>query len=209
MTLAKSDLKIRGGGMMFGYQQSGKGFDFGFEFYAKSVARSLASVGGISSSFVVDNFVYSVDFLCCFPKKYIQNSFDRLRNYRLLNSLYSKEKIVAFKKDLVNIYGPLPGPALNVLNLRLLAVLSSRLGLVHTKVSGCSVSFSFNNTFEGGSDLFKFLGGYGLGLGVNDYSFRELEQVLELCLQVNKNTKIDGGFLVDFIKQFKGFYDKK
>ena len=207
--IAKSDLKIRGGGMMFGYQQSGKGFDFGFEFYAKSVARSLVSVGGVSSSFIVDNFVYSVDFLCCFPKKYIQNSFDRLRNYRLLNSLYSKEKIVAFKKDLVNIYGPLPDPALNVLNLRLLAVLSSCLGLVHTKVRGCSVSFSFNNTFEGGSDLFKFLGGYGLVLGVNDYSFRELEQVLELCLQVNKNTKIDGGFLVGFIKRFKDFYDKK
>ena len=207
--IAKSDLKIRGGGMMFGYQQSGKGFDFGFEFYAKSVAQSVADFGGFSSSFFVDNFVYSVGFLCCFPKKYIQNSFDRLRNYRFLNSLYSKEKISAFKKDLVNVYGPLPDPALNMLNLRLLAVLSSSLGLVHTKVRGRDIVFSFNNTFEGGSDLFKFLGDCGGVLGVVDYSFRELEQVLELRLKINKNTKVDGVFLVGFIKQFKGVYDKK
>ena len=207
--IAKSDLQIRGGGMMFGYQQSGKGFDFGFEFYAKSVSRSIAKLGGLSSSFFVDNFVYSVDFLCCFPKQYIQNPFDRLRNYRVLNGLYSKEKVVVFKKNLINIYGPLPGPALNIVNLRLASVLSVALGLVRISVKGLEVSFSFNNTFEGGVVLFKFLGDYKESLGVCDYSFKELEQVLELRLKFNKGTKVDGGLLVSFIKQFKDIYVKK
>ena len=39
--IAKSDLNIRGGGLLFGFQQSGKAFDFGFEFYSKLMSKSL------------------------------------------------------------------------------------------------------------------------------------------------------------------------
>ena len=207
--IAKSDLQIRGGGMLFGYTQSGKSFDFGFEFYSKLMSKAIVDLSGSSDSFLVDNFVYNVDFLCVFPEKYIQNSFDRLRNYRIINSLYSRDKIKAFQKGLLDLYGPLPEPALNMIQMRLLAVLCLDLGLAQVFCKGFVVVFSFNNTFNKGKELFKFLGDFGEVSGLGEYNFKDLEQATELHLKFNSGVKINAAFLVDFLKKFRVFYGEK
>ena len=205
--IAKSDLQIRGGGMLFGYTQSGKGFEFGFEFYSKLMSKSINKLSGFSLSFFVDNFVYNVDFLCVFPENYIPNAFDRLRNYRFINSLYSKEKIENFQSVLADLYGPPPPPALNMINMRLLAVMSSKFGLVQVLCKGVLVVFSFNNTFNRGKELFKFLSVSGSVLDA--FSFKDQEHVTELRLTFNSSVLLDASFLVGFLTQLKGFYDKK
>ena len=207
--IAKSDLQIRGGGAIFGYQQSGKSFDFGFEFYSKLMSRSISKTTHSSLSFFVDNFVYNVDFLCFFSTTYIQSSFDRLRNYRLLNSIYSAIRVEVFKKNLINVYGPLPLPALNMINMKALSILFCGLGLGRVACKGLCVVFSFNNTFNRGVELFKFLGSSAVVFGLKDFAFKDVEQATELILKFNKSVTIDGGFLISFLQKFKDSYDEK
>ena len=64
--IAKSDLNIRGG-LLFGFKQSGKSFDFGFEFYSKLMSRSIEKFSGSTLQGFVDNFVYKVFFRPFFP----------------------------------------------------------------------------------------------------------------------------------------------
>ncbi len=206
--IAKSDLQIRGGGMLFGYNQSGKSFDFGFEFYSKLMSKSLSKSNSKSPSFVVDNFVYNVPFLCVFPNNYIENSFDRLRNYRLLNSTYSTDKLTVFCNNLIDLYGPLPVEALNLTNMRLFSLLSGYFGLFSLVCKGSRVVFSFNNSFKRGKELFKFLDNNKPSLGLVVYKFNSISLGTELLLDFNVGVKINGAFLVRFLKLFKDSYEE-
>ena len=42
-SLSKADLEIRGGGVVFGYKQSGSIYDVGYEYYSKILSRSTSS----------------------------------------------------------------------------------------------------------------------------------------------------------------------
>lgn len=206
--IAKSDLQIRGGGMLFGYDQSGKAFDFGFEFYSKLMSEYISKNSASTKTFLVDNFVYNVSFVCVFPNNYIADGFERLRNYRLLNSIYSKSKVLVFCDNLKDKFGPLPEEAVNMVNMRLLSFVASKISLVRVLVKKNIVVISFNNTFKRGSELFKFLVGLGRSMGVINYSFKDLEQATELNLEFSASLSLDAAFLLSFLNNFKGSYEK-
>ena len=206
--IAKSDLQIRGGGMMFGYDQSGKSFDFGFEFYSKLMSKYISKNSNSTKTFLVDNFVYNVDFVCAFPNNYIADGFERLRNYRLLNSIYSKSKLSVFCDNLKDKYGPLPAAAVNMVNMRLLSFVATEISLMRVVINRRVAIISFNNTFKRGSELFKFLAGFGKSMGVINYSFKDLEQATELSLEFGVGVSVDAAFLLSFLNNFKGFYEK-
>jgi len=199
--IAKSDLKIRGGGLMFGYKQSGRRYDFGFEFYSKLVSRSLRDFSGLSNNFFVDNFVYSVGFLCCFPKKYIESEFDRLRFYRVLNGLYTKNKVLGFKRDLVNRFGALPAPAVNLINMRLVVILASKLKITLLASRSNKLKFVFNNTFKQSVGLFKFLKGRVCVFGVNKHSFEVLENATSLSFELDEGCPVVASLILSLLEE--------
>lgn len=201
--IAKSDLNIRGGGLLFGFKQSGKSFDFGFEFYSKLMSKSIESFSGSTIQSFVDNFVYKVSFPAFFSSEYIENGFERLRAYRLLNSLYSEAKILQYRNNLVDSCGPLPAPASNLINMRFMMVLAFGLGLVSVESVESGFNFAFNSSFKRGEDLFKFLTLYSQKFGIVSYSFDQLEHVTVLKLKYNNAKKLNGESIVDFVKAFK------
>ena len=203
--IAKSDLNIRGGGLLFGFQQSGRAFDFGFEFYSKLMSKSLEKFSGSSLQSFVNNFVYKVSFPVFLSSDYIKNGFERLRSYRLLNSLYSEQKITQFKSNLVDSYGPIPLSAENLINMRLLMVACFELGLVSVVIGLASSEFAFNSSFKRGEDLFKFLSTNSEVFGVVSYSFDQKEHITLLKIKYNKFVNLDGGFFVEFIRSFNSF----
>ena len=206
--IAKSDLKIRGGGALFGYKQSGKAFDFGFEFYSKIAAKVLRDFSGFSDSFYVDNFVYNVDFLCCFPQQYVESSFSRLRYYRVLNGLYFKSKINSFRSNLKDKYGPLPNSANNIINMRLITLVACKLKITTLVSKEGFVNFVFNNTFKQSNVLFKFLKCRVGFFGVKRYDFEVLEHTTGLCLEFKKTTKVTSQVILDLLKELYVVYKK-
>ena len=200
--IAKSDLNIRGAGLLFGFQQSGKSFDFGFEFYSKLVSKSLEKLSGSSLQSFVNNFVYKVSFPVCLSSNYIKSGFERLRSYRLLNSLYSEQKIMQFKNNLIDSYGPVPVSGENLINMRLLMVFCFELGLVSVVVKLNSCEFAFNNSFKRGKDLFKFLSLYSKNFDILSYTFDQREHITLLKIKYNEEVNLCGGLIVNFVKSF-------
>ena len=207
--IAKSDLQIRGGGVLFGYQQSGRSFDFGFEFYSKLLSKTVSSVLGESVYSFVDNFVYSVDFVCSFSSSYIKNSFDRLRFYRLLGGYYDKAKVAVFRAHLKDLYGPLPLGATNLIHMRLVSILCFYLKITSLVCKLGKVTLSFSPSFKGGDFLLSFLVVCKDVFGLESHVFRVTDNATVLCLCFNKKKSLDGLFLLDFLKKMKGGYVKK
>ena len=203
--IAKSDLNIRGGGLLFGFQQSGKAFDFGFEFYSKLMSKSLEKFSKSSLQSFVNNFVYKVDFPVYLSSDYIKSGFERLRSYRLLNSLYSEQKIIQFKNNLIDSYGSVPDSGQNLINLRLLMVCCFELGLVSIVVEKNSSEFAFNSSFNRGEDLFKFLSLNSERFGMDSYAFDQKEHITLLKIKYSEELILNGGYFVDFVKSFSAF----
>jgi transcription-repair coupling factor (superfamily II helicase) len=71
---------------------------------------------------VIDSFNYQVSFVCSFLETYISLSYERLRAYRELSSLYFVDDILAFKKKLTQMYGPFSLVEENLLNMRVIYI---------------------------------------------------------------------------------------
>tara|TARA_Y100000589_G_scaffold254847_1_gene243726 strand:- start:111 stop:623 length:513 start_codon:yes stop_codon:yes gene_type:complete len=169
------------------------------------MSKSLEKFSGSSVQSFVNNFVYKVDFPIYLSSDYIKSGFERLRSYRLLNSLYSEQKIMQFKSNLVDSYGPIPVSAENLINMRLLMVGCFGLGLVSVVVGFASSEFAFNSSFKRGEDLFKFLSTNSEVFGIVSYSFNQREHITLLKIKYNKFVNLDGGFFVEFVRSFNSF----
>ena len=95
--IAKSDLNIRGGGLLFGFKQSGKSFDFGFEFYSKLMSSIDCSDSNIvlsfNSSFNKGEQLFK--FLSGHAKDFdiLSYSFDQREHVTLLNLKHNNNNI--------------------------------------------------------------------------------------------------------------------
>jgi len=143
-----------------------------------------------------------VSFPVCLSSNYIKSGFERLRSYRLLNSLYSEQKIMQFKNNLIDSYGPVPVSGENLINMRLLMVFCFELGLVSVVVKLNSCEFAFNNSFKRGKDLFKFLSLYSKNFDILSYTFDQREHITLLKIKYNEEVNLCGGLIVNFVKSF-------
>ena len=149
----------------------------------------------------MDNFVYSVDFLCCFPKSYNGSEFDRLRCYRVLNGLYNKNKTQAFKDDILNRFGVLPDPSVNLINMRFVVLLACRLNITALVCKDGELKLVFNNAFKRTVGLFKFLKDRAGIFEINNHSFEVLKNATGLFFSFNQGTKISSVLILDLLKE--------
>tara|TARA_B100000287_G_C20493332_1_gene726016 strand:- start:453 stop:965 length:513 start_codon:yes stop_codon:yes gene_type:complete len=169
------------------------------------MSKSLEKFSKSSLQSFVNNFVYKVDFPVYLSSDYIKSGFERLRSYRLLNSLYSEQKIIQFKNNLIDSYGSVPDSGQNLINLRLLMVCCFELGLVSIVVEKNSSEFAFNSSFNRGEDLFKFLSLNSERFGMDSYAFDQKEHITLLKIKYSEELILNGGYFVDFVKSFSAF----
>ena len=206
--LSKADLEIRGGGLVFGYKQSGSVYDVGYEYYAKIVSRyfEIKTNGLLISS--VDAFNWRVDFVALFNKNYIFSNQERLRLYRELSSLYSIKSINVFKGRLEQVYGPLPPEEKNLINMREVSVLCGALNIVNLVYKKRVLVLFFNNSFVGVDLLVNFLEKYKTKFCILDFGFKVIGGATNLTLTFGSGAIVNGSFLKTFIGGFGDFYKK-
>ena len=199
--IAKSDMQIRGGGTVFGYSQSGKNLSLGYDYYSKIIGKKVSE--SLQNSFFenVDKFVYKVGFLCFFSKQYIPQNNYRLAAYKELGGLYDKNKILNFKKRLINVYGKLPLEGNNLINLRLAVLCVVQTNITSFSASQRKVVFVFGDRFKETSLLFGLLKTKGLGDCVEHSSFKTLKQGTALELVINKGVILDGYYVYNLAER--------
>ena len=136
--VAMRDLEMRGGGNLFGVEQSGHLAAVGLHLYTKIVREAAAIRGGASknTSLLSEKKVgVSVVGDALIPSEYIEEQDDRLYFYQLLSSADKVEKVVLIEEEMCDRFGPPPKEVMGLLSIKRI-----RLSCVGFSVESIEVS---------------------------------------------------------------------
>jgi transcription-repair coupling factor (superfamily II helicase) len=149
--IAMRDLDIRGAGNLLGGEQSGFINDIGFDTYQKILDEAVEELKettfkglfeGNEDSFThkrrqsstglkqfVKDTQIDTDLEILLPETYITNITERLSLYRELDDLHTEEELIAYERGLRDRFGPVPGPALELIDTIRLRGMAMQIGL--------------------------------------------------------------------------------
>jgi transcription-repair coupling factor (superfamily II helicase) len=128
MHLAMHDLKIRGGGNILGFSQSGHISAVGYELYLKLIERTVAELKGEQWQDEVNPEI-NIDIPAFLPEDYIMDTDMRLNLYRRLSSLIEESELDEMIQEINDRFGNPPQEVKN-----LLALMSIRLRLKQLRI---------------------------------------------------------------------------
>ncbi len=114
--LAMRDMEIRGTGNLLGGEQHGAISDIGFEMYCRLLEEAVADLRGeapeeplwpVEVKWPADQFL---------PEDYIPIESQRIRFYKDIAGARRREQLELLLEELVDRYGPLPPPAIGLVN---------------------------------------------------------------------------------------------
>lgn len=126
--IAMKDLEIRGAGDLLGGEQSGFINEIGFDTYQKIMNEAIEELkenefaelypedNDVETKEYVKDIQIDTDFEILFPDEYINNITERLNLYNELNLIKDEANLVLFEQKLIDRFGPLPKPAVALLN---------------------------------------------------------------------------------------------
>ena len=122
--LAMQDLDIRGAGNLLGSEQSGFMEDLGYETYQKILSQAVTELKNeefgdlyqqemaegkqLTGDDFVDDCAVESDLEMYFPDTYVPGSSERMLLYRELDHLETDDEMEAFRKRMIDRFGPIP-----------------------------------------------------------------------------------------------------
>lgn len=119
--IAMRDLEIRGAGNVLGRQQHGHIENVGYDMYLRLLKQSMTDEieeEDIACEIVLDAYV---------PEKYVEDNGQRMKVYQRISSMEIAEK-QELENELTDIYGQIPQPVNNLINIRLIKLLAGNMG---------------------------------------------------------------------------------
>jgi transcription-repair coupling factor (superfamily II helicase) len=132
--IAMRDLEIRGAGNLLGSDQSGHIAAVGYDLYVQLVAEAVAEARGEPRP-TPSTVSLDVPGDAHLPVSYVSAEDARLEAYRRLAAATTPDDVDDVATEWVDRYGPMPGPALGLLELARLRVACLRLGITDVAVS--------------------------------------------------------------------------
>ncbi|RTY96020.1 transcription-repair coupling factor [Flavobacterium sp. GT3R68] len=139
--IAMKDLEIRGAGDLLGGEQSGFINEIGFDTYQKIMNEAIDELKenefkelyadedkGEEKEYVKDIQI-DTDFELLFPDEYINNISERLNLYNELSLIKDEDSLLKYENKLIDRFGPLPKPAIALLNSIKIKWIATKLGV--------------------------------------------------------------------------------
>ncbi|MGI4894488.1 MAG: transcription-repair coupling factor [Janthinobacterium lividum] len=149
MAVAMKDLEIRGAGNMLGGEQSGHIAGVGFDLYMRMVADAVAEArnqvpGAGSDDTEPDPTEVKIELPidAHLPHDYIDSERLRLDAYRRLAGTDSESDLEELAAELLDRYGVLPQPVLNLFEVARFRIAARRGGLREVSLQGKQVRFA-------------------------------------------------------------------
>ncbi|MBQ0116604.1 MAG: transcription-repair coupling factor [Flavobacterium sp.] len=126
--IAMKDLEIRGAGDILGGEQSGFINEIGFDTYQKIMTEAIDELKETEfkdlfeeeqnpeTKIYVKEVTIDSDVELLFPDTYVNNITERYNLYTDLSNLKTEAELVKFEQELVDRFGPLPKPALSLMD---------------------------------------------------------------------------------------------
>ena len=140
--LALRDLEIRGAGDVLGSEQHGHVQRIGYDMYCRLLRETIALLKGEVVP-TTTNTEVSVNAAAYIPDNYVTFERERLRLYQRIASISSAADSDAICKDMADLYGPVPPEVRTLVQVSLLRVLGSRVGVQKVEIDArlCVVRF--------------------------------------------------------------------
>lgn len=130
--IAMKDLEIRGAGNILGKSQHGHMAAVGYDLYCKMLNEAVNDLKGIKNEYSFEtNVDLSVD--AYIPSTYIKSEYQKLDIYKRIAAIESEEELSDMKDELVDRYGSLSTPAVNLLNIALIKSMAHKIGIMEMK----------------------------------------------------------------------------
>lgn len=141
--LAMHDLKIRGGGNILGFSQTGHITAIGYELYLKLVEQAISELKGEEWHDEINPEI-NVNIPAYLPGEYIADSDVRLNLYRRLSSLREDQELTAIVEEMHDRFGPFPKEVANLMQVMSLRLLLKKRSILRVDVNheGLILTFS-------------------------------------------------------------------
>ena len=142
--LAMQDLDIRGAGNLLGAEQSGFMEDLGYETYQKILSQAVVELKNeefndlyqeegdqgkvLTGDDFVDDCAVESDLEMYFPDTYVPGSSERMLLYRELDRIENDDDLAAYRKRLIDRFGPVPHEGEELMHVVSLRRLGKHLG---------------------------------------------------------------------------------
>jgi len=146
--IALRDLEIRGAGNILGAEQSGHIQTVGYQMYCELLAEAVRKMKNEPVE-PIPTAVIDLGFATYIPKSYIPINRHRMDVYRKIAVARVDEELEQTRSELADVYGPVPEEVEQLLELAVLRIKASRLGIKSIVTSGRDVIFSFTDDFDG------------------------------------------------------------
>ena len=141
--LAMHDLKIRGGGNILGFSQSGHIASIGYELYLKLTEEAIAELKG--EEYHPDiNPEINVDLSAYLPEEYVSDIDVRLNIYRRLSSLKEEEDLKKMIDEIKDRFGSPPVSVSNLLKVMEIRLMMKQKSIGRLDVKEDSLMFTFS-----------------------------------------------------------------
>ncbi|MFN3698569.1 MAG: transcription-repair coupling factor [Dictyoglomus sp.] len=149
LRLALRDLEIRGAGKILGKEQHGHINAVGFHLYLQLLEEAIAELKQKESPLKNKiNCQIISPFPSIIPEHYINQSSDRIYYYQKLAHLEDPKEIENIKKEMKDIYGPIPEEVEDLFLLSEIKFFAENLRIEKVEISENSAKFKYENGKE-------------------------------------------------------------
>lgn len=131
--IAMRDLEIRGAGDVLGAEQSGHMAEVGYELYCKLIDSAIKEAKNEPVKPELD-CVMEIPLDAHIPPKYIPREQGRIAMYKRISSICDLDSLRDVQDELIDRYGEIPKPVLNLLDISLYKARAEKAGLASVAV---------------------------------------------------------------------------
>jgi len=143
VNIALHDLRIRGGGNILGFAQSGHIKAIGYELYLKLIEQSIAELKGeVWQEEIIPEI--NTDLPVFIPHSYIEESDIRLEIYRRLSTIREEWELDEMVKEIQDRFGPVPPEVSNLISVIKIKIGLKKIGSPRLDLNDSSMIFSFS-----------------------------------------------------------------
>jgi transcription-repair coupling factor (superfamily II helicase) len=143
VNIALNDLRIRGGGNILGFSQSGHIKAIGYELYLKLIEQTVAELKGEVWKEEISPEI-NTDLPVFIPHRYIEESDVRLDIYRRLSTIKDGLELKEMVREIKDRFGPPPKEVLNLISVIKIKIGLKKIGSTRLDVKDGYMIFSFS-----------------------------------------------------------------
>lgn len=127
--IAMRDLQIRGAGSILGKTQSGFMSSIGYDLYVKLLNQAIAVEKGEEIKTEKSDCLIDITVDAFIPEKYIPYTQNRIESYKRIAALENEDDVSDLLDELVDRYGDVPQSVMGLIDISLLRVMASSVGI--------------------------------------------------------------------------------